>query len=234
MNLEAAVSMVVSGLEAKADAENALAMQRYMKTDMPFRGVMSKGQVEVFKALKGSFAPSTIEEYEALVLHLWSLPHREEKYIGLSVAEGFRLFITPDSLPMYAGLIREGAWWDFVDRVAVHCVGVALRAHRLEVEPVVREWIDDECMWIRRSAILCQIGHKADTDEQMLFDFCSRRAFEKEFFIRKAIGWALRDYSYTAPESVALFLVGNRNTLSGLSFREGAKALVRKGWTPSG
>jgi 3-methyladenine DNA glycosylase AlkD len=145
LNLEAAVSTVVFGLAAKASAENAVAMQGYMKTDMPSLGVMSRGRREVFKALKGSYAPSTLEEYEALVMHLWALPHKEEKYIGLAVAAEFREFITPASLPMYSRLIREGAWWDFVDGVAVHCVGVALRAHRAEVEPAVREWIDHGC-----------------------------------------------------------------------------------------
>jgi 3-methyladenine DNA glycosylase AlkD len=232
MDLEAAARLVTTELSARGRAEDVASMQKYMKTEMPFHGVMSRGQGEVFRLLRKDHSPSSMDEYRALVLELWELPRREEKHMAISVAEGFRRFISPECLPLYARLVREGAWWDFVDRVAIHCVGVALRSSRRVVGGTMKGWIEDECMWMRRSAILCQVGHRQDTDEEMLFDFCLRRCGEKEFFIRKAIGWALREYSYTSPDGVARFLVENRVSLSGLSFREGAKALVRSGWTP--
>jgi 3-methyladenine DNA glycosylase AlkD len=132
-------------------------------------------------------------------------------------------------MPLYERLIREGAWWDLVDDAAIRLAGRVLRAHRQEMSDVMDAWIDDDDLWIRRSALISQIGHRAETDHGRLFDYCRKRAGESEFFIRKAIGWALRDYSYAAPERVMAFLTDNRQRLSGLSFREGAKALRRKG-----
>jgi 3-methyladenine DNA glycosylase AlkD len=86
-------------------------------------------------------------------------------------------------------------------------------------------WIDDPNMWIRRVAILSQLRHKAETDEAQLFRYCLGRAHEKEFFIRKAIGWSLRDYAHAAPERVRAFLAAHEGALSGLSRREAAKHL---------
>ena len=93
------------------------------------------------------------------------------------------------------------------------------------MQSVLNRWIDGEDMWLRRSAILCQNRHKERTDQEMLFDFCLRRAHEKEFFIRKAIGWALREYARTRPEEVRAFLLEHGDKLSGLSRREAAKHL---------
>jgi len=109
--------------------------------------------------------------------------------------------------------------------VAADLVGAVLASDRLEIAPAMRRWIDDPDMWIRRTAILSQIRHKANTDERMLFDFCRRRANEKEFFIRKAIGWALREYAKVEPTAVRGFLASHGQKLSGLSVREAAKHL---------
>jgi len=102
-------------------------------------------------------------------------------------------------------------------------------AERKKVRPLIERWIDDADMWIRRSALLAHNRHKHQTDHAQLFDHCLRRAGEQEFFIRKAIGWALRQYSYANPTAVRRFLLANRDRLSGLSFREGARQLVRIG-----
>jgi 3-methyladenine DNA glycosylase AlkD len=119
--------------------------------------------------------------------------------------------------------VTEGAWWDFVDDVASHLVGRVTLLERESVRPVLERWIDHPDMWLRRTAILSQLGHKDKTDWEMLADFCLRRAHEKEFFIRKAIGWALREYARIEPDVVRRFATENRERLSGLSFREATK-----------
>lgn len=119
----------------------------------------------------------------------------------------------------------EGAWWDLVDDVAANLVGALLLGHRAAMRPVMEAWVDDDDMWRRRTAILSQLRHRDQTDAEMLFDFCRRRAHETEFFIRKAIGWALREYSKTDPGAVAAFLRRHGDELSGLSRREAAKHL---------
>ncbi|NND02365.1 MAG: DNA alkylation repair protein [Acidimicrobiia bacterium] len=208
-----------------ANAENAKAMAAYMKTDMPFFGVKRPERDSIFKEMTRRYPVETRREYDKAVKELWSQPHREEKYLAIAVARKASDFITPPSLPLYRKLIVEGSWWDFVDDVAANLVGPLLLDHRPRFAPVMERWIDDRDMWIRRSALLAHLKHKAATDEETLFDHCLRRAAEPEFFIRKAIGWVLREYAKTAPEAVAEFVLANRDVWSGLTFREATKHL---------
>ena len=122
-------------------------------------------------------------------------------------------------------MIVEGAWWDFVDSLAIHLVGQVLLNQCDVTTPKVTAWIDDPDMWLRRSAVIGQIGHKDATDTDLLFGACEQRRHETEFFIRKAIGWALRDYAKTDPAAVVAFVTKHRSGLSGLSFREATKHL---------
>lgn len=225
-------SFVSAQLRTLANPQNAAPMAAYMKTTMPFYGVKKPERLPAYREMRIRFVPSTRREYESGVRALWRLPHREEKYAALQFARQNDAFVTLESLPLYERLIREGAWWDLVDEIATKLVGRAQLKQRAAVRPVLRLWINDEDLWIRRTALLSQIGHKALTDQRQLFGHCLRRAGETEFFIRKAIGWALRDYSYTEPAAVRDFLVAHREQLSGLSYREGAKQLRRAGLIP--
>lgn len=221
--LDSAQHLVTTSLQEAADPAKAPGMQAYMKTDMPFYGVQKAGRTPILRRLVKEFPAGTAGEYETMVLGLWGLPHREEKYLALGFARHFKEFITPERLPLYRALIVDGAWWDFVDEVATHLVRTLIINYSKEVWPGVDGWIHDEDMWLRRSAIICQVGAKDHTDPNRLFGFCGAAIHEKEFFIRKAIGWALREYAKTDPEAVAGFINARRNDLSGLSFREGSK-----------
>ncbi|MDP9144151.1 MAG: DNA alkylation repair protein [Actinomycetota bacterium] len=214
---------VTEALTEVANPEKAPGMQAYMKTDMPFYGVQKEGRTAILRQLVRDFQPSDRSEYEDLVLGIWALPHREEKYLALAYARHFKTFIVPESLPLYRGLIVGGAWWDFVDEIATRLIRHLVLEDPTETWPVVDVWIDEDDMWLRRAAVICQIGAKKRTDAGRLFEFCAERAFEKEFFIRKAIGWALREYAKTEPEAVARFVTDHRGQLSGLSFREASK-----------
>ena len=220
---EGAVAYVAEALSRAANPEKAAGMQAYMKTDMPFYGVQKPARTPILRQLVHDFPPADRDGYQALVLALWNLPHREEKYLALGVAQHFRSFVDTVSLPLYRRLIVEGAWWDFVDEVATHLIRDLVMNHPNEAWPEVDTWIEDPDMWLRRSAIICQVGARGKTDAERLFAFSGARLEEKEFFIRKAIGWALRDYARTDPEAVAGFVTTNRDRLSGLSFREATK-----------
>lgn len=221
------VRFVSSELKKLADPKKAPAMAAYMKTDSGFYGVQKPDRIPIFKEVKKNFKPSSRAEYEDAVRALWNLPYREEKYIGLEYATQFVMLATPETMPLFEEIIRDGAWWDYVDVVASHLVGKVYLTSRDKIAPVMDAWIEDDDFWIRRTAILSQLKHKKETDEKRLFKYCKARAHEKEFFIRKAIGWALREYSYTEPDVVAKFLLDNRAELSPLSFREGAKNLQK-------
>lgn len=219
------VSFVAEELAARADADKAAAMAAYMKTDMPFYGVKKSGRTEVYRAVKKRFPITDNTTYRRAVESLWERPHREEKYLGIRIAMQHQEFVTGENLDLYRHLIIDGAWWDFVDGVAVTCVGMVFLRERETTAPVIEQWVDDDVMWLRRTSLIAPLKHKAATDYTMLFDHCLRRAAEKEFFIRKAIGWTLREYAKTEPARVRAFLIENREQLSGLSFREAAKHL---------
>ena len=220
------VEFVQSRLAALADAQKSREMAAYMKTNMLFYGVQKPARELIFRDLKRQFPITTRSEYTDTIEALWSLPHREEKYLALAVAAGHAQFITPACLPLYRRLIIEGAWWDFVDDISTRLVGRLTLEHKGKIGPKMDRWIDDPTMWIRRSALISHINHGEQTDQRQLFDHCLRRAHEKEFFIRKAIGWALRQYARTAPAQVSRFLRRHSQTLSPLSVREAAKHLA--------
>jgi 3-methyladenine DNA glycosylase AlkD len=219
------VSFVQTELSALADPTKAGPMQAYMKTEMPFYGVQKPLRVSILGELRSRYAPTSTDDYRANVVALWNLEHREEKYLAIAYAWAFKKYVTFDQLDLYERMIRAGAWWDLVDELAIVLVGRLVGDHRARMRPVLENWIDNDDMWLRRAALICQIRLKGDTDAAMLFDFCLRRAHEKEFFIRKAIGWALREYAKVEPDSVRSFLGENGDKLSGLSRREAAKHL---------
>jgi 3-methyladenine DNA glycosylase AlkD len=224
-NPEPMSSFVAAELEAVANREKAARMAAYMKTDMAFYGVQKADRKRILREVLRRFPVADRTEYRAQVSALWRRPHREEKYLAIAVARASPRYVTLSSVPLYRTMIVEGAWWDFVDEIAIHLIGTVLVGQRRELTPRVAVWIGDRDLWLRRTSIICQVGKKDETDESLLFAACSRRMHEKEFFIRKAIGWALRDYARTAPESVRRFVIEGRDRMSGLSFREATKHL---------
>lgn len=217
------ITLAQSRLREVADPDKAAGMQAYMKSDMPFYGVQKPARELILRDLVREVIPGDRDEYEQMVLGLWCLPHREERYLALGVGRHFDEFVVPASLPLYRRLIVEGAWWDLVDEVATKLIRRLVARYPAPTWPVIDTWIDDPDLWLRRSAIICQVGVKAGTDAKRLFRYCSERAFEADFFIRKAIGWALRDYARVEPEAVARFASAHRTQLSPLSFREATK-----------
>ena len=228
-DIEAMVAWVARELAARANPDKAAPMAAYMKTDMPFYGVQKPGRTEVLAGLRERFPLTSPDELEDAVRALWRQPHREERYLALALARAERRLIRSERLGLCRDLIVDGAWWDLVDEVAVHLVGDLWLHDRARVGPVMDEWVDDPDMWLRRTALIGQTRHRDETDQARLFRYCSRRAGEREFFIRKAIGWALREYSKTAPEAVRDYLLANGSRLSPLSRREGARRLLREG-----
>lgn len=220
---------VRGAFERHADPAKAGPMAAYMKTTTPFLGIQKPDRASVLRVVKQRFRPSSRDAYDAGIQALWALPHREEKYAAVDYALLWPDHIRAESLPLYERLVREGAWWDLVDSVAANLVGRTLLRERETVRPVMDRWIADHNLWIRRAALLAHLRHKTDTDWEQLSRHCLRCAGETEFFIRKAIGWALREYSKTNPEAVRVFLQRKRESLSALSYREGARHLIRAG-----
>ncbi|MEZ4323142.1 MAG: DNA alkylation repair protein [Myxococcota bacterium] len=225
-----AVAFVRERLEALADPARAAQMQAYLKTTQPMLGVSRPAQKPVWRDLKRAFVPADRAEWEATVRALWAEPEREMQYAAIDYAEGFRRreFLDPTVVPLLEQMVVEGAWWDLVDEIASHLVGAVVASHREVMRPVLEGWITHEHLWLRRTAVLAQLRHKGDTDTAMLFDFCLRCAPETSFWMRKAIGWALRQHAHHDPEAVRRFLEAHGDALSGLSRREASKHLGAK------
>jgi 3-methyladenine DNA glycosylase AlkD len=210
---------VTAALSAVADPAKAPGMQAYMKSQMPFLGVQKAART---RALRPVFAATSLD-HPALInaaRELWDdAQYREQRYAALAllrVPRYQRLLGVPDEA-FLRHLISSGAWWDLVDEIATKLV----RPIRAELD--IRGWAVDDDMWIRRAAILCQVGAKAGTDPALLRDAIEPNAADRRFWITKAIGWALRDYAYVDPEWVRRFVSGH--DLAPLSVREATKHL---------
>jgi 3-methyladenine DNA glycosylase AlkD len=154
---------------------------------------------------------------------LWALPEREYQYVAVDLLRRQNKQLTADDLPALEALVQAKSWWDTVDGLAVTIGSIVTREPQLLGR--MDALIGAPDFWLRRIALLHQLDGKENTDEARLFAYCLRCADEREFFIRKAIGWALRQYARTNPAAVRQFLDTHREKLSGLSFREAAKHL---------
>lgn len=197
-----------------------------MKSAMPYRGVSSPVVKRLCREAFAAHPLATASLWQRVVLELWrQASFREERYAAvlLSQARACRAFQTFSSVPMLEEMIVTGAWWDFVDTLASHNLGDLLRAEPRRMKPLMRRWARDADMWKRRSAILCQLGFKRETDLDLLYDCIEPNLADPDFFIRKAIGWALRQYAWTDPKEVRRYVKAQRNRLSPLSVREALK-----------
>ena len=219
------VEKVGKELRKNADHKRSQPMKKYMRDKFEFFGLSSPLRRSVCKEfLQQKLSPQETRKFVAL---LWAKPQREFQYFAIDYLEKHMDTSAEFEANMECikSLITSKSWWDTVDALANKIVGGFVRQHRDVGKNVMEDWIDHENMWLRRTALLHQLSYKEETDEEMLFRFCSLRAEEEEFFIRKAIGWALRQYAWTCSSSVKKFLLKHKKTLSNLSFKEAAKHL---------
>lgn len=194
---------------------------------MPYRGVPAPGQTRIFKSVFHAHPIETFSKWRSTVLTLWrEACFREERYaaIALTGDRRYRRFQTLEALPIYEEMVVTGAWWDYVDAVAIHRVGeFLLPSYRRDVTLLLREWSRSKDLWKRRSSIIAQVALKRETDLDLLYECIERNLSDREFFIRKAIGWALRAYAWIDPEEIRRYAEANETRLSPLSRREAIK-----------
>ena len=228
---ETFVTGVREALAAAEDSSKAPQMQAYMKSERPYFGITSPALKAV---LRTALAPplESRTDWETAVRLLWDdATHREEWYAALALAghRHYRAYQDPSALPLYRHFVVTGAWWDVVDDIASRKVGPILLKHHSDVEPVIREWAVCGELWLRRTAVICQLGAKDDTDLDLLeFALSSNlegSAYGKVFWIRKAVGWALRQHARVDPDWVRAYVAAHDSELSGLSKREALKHL---------
>jgi 3-methyladenine DNA glycosylase AlkD len=209
-----------------ADPARAPSMQAYMKSAMPFLGVASPVRRTLQKQLFADLRFADADTFSREVLGIWrGARYREERYVAIDLTgvRAARAFQTPALLPLYEEMIVTGAWWDYVDVIAAHRLGGLLAHHRALIRAEMLRWSVSEDLWKRRSAILCQLRFKEKTDLPLLHACIEPSLPSKEFFLRKAIGWALRQYGWHDPEEVRRYVRAHAKELSPLSVREALK-----------
>ena len=204
-------------------------MQAYMKSAMPYHGVQTPLPVKTCKQLFCDLELTSAAVWGAYVRELWrGAAYREERYAAILLSGDTRAdrFQTPGAMRLYEEIIVTGAWWDYVDSIASKRVGLILQRYPVPMNRMMRAWSRSDNVWKRRTSILCQLGFKNDTDLPLLYA-CIRPSIDsKEFFLRKAIGWALRQYAWTDPREVKRYVDRHRDKLSNLTQREALKNLV--------
>ncbi|AZP11877.1 DNA alkylation repair protein [Undibacterium parvum] len=235
MPLDSAFTCFQQQLSKLAQPQKAPAMAAYMQHHFAFLGVAAPARRQACKPLIKAFKGCTAARLLSLAEQLWTLPEREYQYLAIDLlAQHYRQLSVQD-IPQLLQLVQNKSWWDSVDALAgvIGDVLFAQRSMQMSAQADCQSCMDAALQhpnfWLRRVTILHQLGWREATDVTRLFTYAKMLAPEKEFFIRKAIGWALRDYARHDSEAVRGFLVAERTHLSGLSYREASKHLPELG-----
>ncbi|MFD4137386.1 DNA alkylation repair protein [Streptomyces sp. NPDC058572] len=207
-----------------ADAARAAQAATYMKGVAPFLGIPTPERRALSRTVLDGTGRPAEADCAAIALRCWELPEREYHYFAADYLRRHVGRCSSGLLPVTRHLVETVPWWDTVDTLAAHVVGPLVAADST-LTAEMDAWIDDENLWVARTALLHQLRRRETTDAERLFRYCLRRAGHPDFFIRKAIGWALREYGKTDPDAVREFVEGARDRLSPLSVREALKNL---------
>jgi 3-methyladenine DNA glycosylase AlkD len=209
---------------ASRDPSRAAAMRAYMRDQFPYAGLPAPALRRLERDVFAGLPPPSAAELQAVALTCWGRDEREYQYVACDYLRKHVRVADPAFIEVARTLITTKPWWDTVDALATRFVGDLVRLHP-SVVATMDAWSSDPDMWLVRTAILHQLHYGTSTDTTRLFDYCSRQAGHRDFFVRKAIGWALRHYARTDPSAVRAFVTANESRLSPLSVREAMKHL---------
>jgi 3-methyladenine DNA glycosylase AlkD len=208
-------------LSHRADAVQAGPMRAYMKDRFPFFGIKSPVRASLVRDFITARGLPPIDEIESVAMRLWQAPERECQYAALDLTERSLKRLPPESIAWIERLIVTKSWWDTVDQIASHLVGGLFRTYPDLRDQWIDRWRIADDLWLRRTTLIFQLGAKRETDAELLFALIQENLASREFFIQKAIGWALREYAKTDRPAVEAFVAAT--PLAPLSRREALK-----------
>jgi 3-methyladenine DNA glycosylase AlkD len=211
-------------LGAARDPARAAGMAAYMRDQFPFLGLPAPTLRALERTALAGLPRPTEADLRAVAEECWARPEREFQYVACDYLRKHPKVPGPGFLPVVRALITTKSWWDTVDPLATRVTGDLVRLHP-QLTAEMDAWSTAGDIWLIRTAILHQLHHGPATDTGRLFAYCAAQASHRDFFVRKAIGWALRHYAYTDPEAVRTFVTAHRDRLSPLSIREATKHL---------
>jgi 3-methyladenine DNA glycosylase AlkD len=227
----AVAALVVSALEQAADPSLAPGMERYMRSQYPFYGISSKPRrVAVGRVFAPFLLTASVEAIAAYAHFLYDQPRRECHYAAMDgccefIAKKRDALTEPQHLVLLGllkSLIQKHSWWDTVDQLASSAVGPLVRPNP-HMRATINSWRDEGDLWLRRTSLIYQLAYKGDTDKDALFANCATCLADKEFFIQKAAGWALRQFSRTDRAAVAAFVAAHEADMTAVCKREAKK-----------
>jgi 3-methyladenine DNA glycosylase AlkD len=215
------VTLLTQWMKQHANPERAVAMEAYQRNQFPFLGIPAPERAQLLKTFFAKYGEPSDAQWEPIVRRLWDLPEREYQYVAIWLVEKRKMNFAIHHIDLIEFLITNKSWWDTVDTIASHFAGGYLRKYPERIPAVTERWISSSHMWLQRSAILFQLSYKQQTDSDLLFRLIRRCEGSKQFFINKAIGWALREYAKTNRSAVERFV--QETNLHPLSAREALK-----------
>jgi len=223
------ITIIRGELRERADPVRAAGAQAYMKSTLPCLGVRVPDVRRIVTAAVSRSPFMSGDQLRNTTLELWrGAAYREERYAAIDLTGDRLVAADPAMLPVYEEIISTGAWWDLADGVAGRVCGL-LQAHRPEMTAVILRWSTSPDLWLRRASITSQLKARGETDNTPLEQGIVANLADHDFFIRKAVGWALREYAKTSPEWVAGFVAEHAEAMSPLSRREALRGLTAAG-----
>ncbi|WP_188568190.1 DNA alkylation repair protein [Undibacterium terreum] len=229
MSTSAICNAIQLALEPWADPARAQGMAAYMKGHFSYMGIATPQRRAAVAAVMRELKSASAKELLAIADALWRLPHREYQYVAIDILSKYSRSLGSKDVPHLLTLAQKKSWWDSVDGLsgAIRDILQCELPSNGKVQVIMDEALEHSDLWVRRIAMIHQLGWRDDTNTERLFRYAKQLAHEQEFFIRKAIGWALRDYAWHDAGMVAGFLEENKAQLSALTYREAGKHLER-------
>jgi 3-methyladenine DNA glycosylase AlkD len=209
--------------EKNTDPSQAAPMKKYMRDQFEYLGIKTPQSAALQKEFYAEHGLPDVNDLDEILRDLWSRPQREFQYVGLGLLDKSEKRLPAKFIKTIEYLIVTKSWWDTVDAIASHAIGTHFHRFPDVQEKYLPKWRAAKNLWLRRTTILFQLNYKKETDFELLCDIIRENLDSKEFFINKAIGWALRQYARVAPNTVSKFV--KSTPLHPLSGREAMKHL---------
>ncbi|MFM7015329.1 MAG: DNA alkylation repair protein [Bacteroidota bacterium] len=217
------VAQLLAAFNKSANKAQAIKMEAYMRNQFEFFGLQKEVRAELSKPFIQQLANSSEKNMEDIVKFLWSQPQRECHYVAMEYLMKVHRKWNRETLTLFEWMIDNKSWWDTVDAIASNMVGKLLQRYPDLIWPSIERWDAHPSFWFHRTTLIFQLKYAANTDKFLLFAQCEKYISSKEFFIQKAVGWSLRQYSKFNPTDVQKFV--DQHTLSTVSLREAKKYL---------
>jgi len=217
------IRSIESEFKNNSNLKNAIAQKQYMKNKFEFFGIKAPKRREIQKPflIKAYLPPKS--ELEKIVKTLWQKPQRELYYFVQEFTQKYIKQLEKEDIELLEYLIVNKSWWDTVDFIAVNLVGEYFKKYPQQRDDYIKKWLQSGNIWLQRTSLIFQLKYKTEIDIKLLTNSVQHLLGTKEFFINKAIGWILREYSKTNPDWVLEFV--NKTALSNLSRREAIRLI---------